>query len=236
MHLRKLNITLLLLLTSIFFVHAQKEKVKNQPYIDNRLMHLGFFVGMHVQDLVLSNSGFVGENGEAWFAEIPSYAPGFTVGLISDLYLNQYLNLRFSPYLAFGEKKITYKEANSEQTFTTQVRSNYLTLPIDIRINSMRLNNYRPYILTGVYGAFDLGRKKDRAVLLKGTDFGIQIGLGCDFYLPYFKFCPELRFSFGLLDLIEKDRSKLQNKEELKYTQALGSGKSRMISLIFNFE
>ncbi|MDD6209763.1 MAG: porin family protein [Bacteroidales bacterium] len=236
MHLRKINIILLLLFTGVFFVHAQKEKVKNQPYIDNRLIHLGFFVGMHIQDMVLRNSGYVAENGESWFAEIPSYAPGFSVGLISDLYLNRYMSLRFSPLLAFGEKKFSYKEANSEQTFSTQVRSTYLTLPIDLRLNSMRLNNYRPYILAGVYGAFDLGRKKDQPILLKGTDFGIQIGLGCDFYMPLFKFCPEIRFSFGLLDLIEKDRSGIQDKQNLKYTEALSSGKSRMISLIFNFE
>ena len=199
-------------------------------------MHLGFFVGMHLQDMILTNSGNVGENGEAWFAELPSYAPGFSVGLLGDLYLTQYLSLRLSPTLTFGEKKFAFQEANSEQSYSAGIRSNYLSVPVDLRLNSMRLNNYRPYILVGGYGAFNLARKKNEAILQMPFDAGIQIGFGCDIYLPYFKLCPELRFSFGLLDAINKDRSGLSDESLRKYSNAVESGKTRMISLIFNFE
>ncbi len=67
-------------------------------------------------------------------------------------------------------------------------------------------------------------------------DYGLEFGVGCNIYLPLFKLCPELKFSFGLVNLIDKDRSQLDDKDLLKYTQAISSGKSRMISLIFNFE
>lgn len=236
MRLRKINIIFLILLAGTVSVSAQKRKVQTNPYIDNRIVHFGFFVGMHIQDMVLTNSGYVGENGEAWFAEIPSYSPGFTVGLLSDLYLHQFFSLRFSPSLSFGEKKFTFREETSGETYSTDVRSNYLAVPFDIRFNSVRINNYRPYVFTGAYASFDLGRKKGQAVRLNGTDVGVSVGVGCDFYFPYFKFCPELRFSFGLLDLIQKDRPDLQDKQLVKYVDALESGKSRMISLIFNFE
>ena len=59
---------------------AQKERVKNQPYADLKWLHLGFHVGVHAQDLLLTNSGVATESGEIWFAEIPSYSPGFSVG------------------------------------------------------------------------------------------------------------------------------------------------------------
>ena len=36
---------------------AQQEKVKNQPYVDNKLFHLGFHVGLHAQDMILTHSG-----------------------------------------------------------------------------------------------------------------------------------------------------------------------------------
>ena len=215
---------------------AQKKMVQRNPYIDNRIMHLGFFVGMHVQDMILTNSGYVDENGEAWFAELPSYAPGFSVGLLGDLYLTRFLSLRLSPTLTFGEKKFAFQEADSEQSYSTSIRSNYLTVPVDLRINSLRVNNYRPYILAGGYGAFNLGRKKSEAILQNTFDAGIQIGLGCDIYLPYFKLCPELRFSFGLLNAINKDRSELSDESMRRYSNAVESGKTRMISLIFNFE
>ena len=73
-------------------------------------------------------------------------------------------------------------------------------------------------------------------MLLKGTDFGLEFGLGCNLYLPFFRLCPELKFSFGLLDLLEKDRSDLQGQETIKYSDALSKATSRMVTLTFNFE
>ena len=220
---------------------AQKEVVKNQPYADQKLFHLGFHVGLHSQDMIVTNNGVAGTDGRTWYAEIPSYSPGFTVGVIGDMYLNQFFNLRFSPTLHFGDKKFVFKsfEGNvpaGDSEFTTSLRSNYLTFPLDIKYSAFRMNNYRPYILGGIYGSFDLGRKKGNPLLLKGTDVGLEFGLGCDFYLPYFKLCPEIKFCFGLVDLLEKDRTDLQDESILKYSQSLSKATTRMIVLTFNFE
>lgn len=214
---------------------AQRERVKNQPYADMKWFHLGFHVGLHTQDLILTHSG-VTTDGETWFAEIPSYSPGFSVGVIGDLYINAFLNLRFTPTIHFGDKKFLFREQTSGEEFTTNVRSSYLNFPIDIKYTALRLNNYRPYILAGAYGSLDIGRKKGNPLLLKGTDFGLEFGIGCDLYLPFFKLCPELKFCFGLVDLIEKDRPDLVDQTTLKYTQALSTATSRMIVLTFNFE
>ena len=213
---------------------AQRERVKNQPYADMKWFHLGFHVGLHTQDLILTHSG-VSTNGETWFAEIPSYSPGFSVGVIGDLYLNPYLNLRFTPAIHFGDKKFLFREQSSGEEFTTNVRSSYLNFPLDLKYTALRLNNYRPYILAGAYGSFDIGRKKGNPLLLKSTDFGLEFGMGCDLYLPFFKLCPELKFCFGLVDLLEKDRPDLVDQTTLKYTQALSEATSRMIVLTFNF-
>lgn len=214
---------------------AQKEKVKNQPYADLKWFHLGFHVGIHTQDLLLTNNG-VATNGETWFAEIPSYSPGFSVGVIGDLYLNPYFNLRLTPTIHFGDKKFLFREQTTGEEFTTSVRSNYLTFPLDVKYSAFRVNNYRPYLLGGVYGAFDLGRKKGNPILLKGADFGFEFGIGCDIYLPYFKLCPEVKFCFGLADLLEKNRDDLDDRETLKYTNGLSKATSRMVVLTFNFE
>lgn len=214
---------------------AQRERVKNQPYADMKWFHLGFHVGLHTQDLILTHSG-VSTNGETWFAEIPSYSPGFSVGVIGDLYLNPFLNLRFTPTIHFGDKKFLFREQTTGEEFTTNVRSSYLNFPLDLKYTALRLNNYRPYILAGAYGSFDIGRKKGNPLLLKSTDFGLEFGIGCDLYLPFFKLCPELKFCFGLVDLLEKDRPDLVDQTTLKYTQSLSKATSRMIVLTFNFE
>lgn len=214
---------------------AQTELVKNQPYADMKLYHLGFHVGIHTQDLILTHTG-VSTNGETWYAEIPTYSPGFSVGVIGDMYLNPYLNLRVSPTIHFGDKNFTFREQETGEEFETNVRASYVTLPVGIKYSALRLNNYRPYLYAGIYGALDIGRKKGNPLLMKELDYGFEIGIGCDIYLPFFKLCPELKFSFGLADLLEKDRPDLVDKELIKYTDALSKATSRMIVLTFNFE
>ena len=233
----KKNIAILL----IFMLYAcpfwaQKQKVQYQPYGDNKLYHFGISIGMNFQDILLTNAGIPTETDETWFATIPDYAPGFSAGLLADLFLNPYMNLRFTPMLHFGDKVFEFVEPNSNQRYRTVLRSNYLTAPFDLKIRSMRANNYRPYVLAGVYAALDLGRKTDEAVYLKPLDYGLTIGFGCDFYLPIIKIVPELRFSFGLTDIIIHDRTDLSDNSLRKYSDAIARGKTRMISLVFNFE
>ncbi|GAB6012617.1 porin family protein [Viscerimonas tarda] len=216
--------------------YAQQLKVQNRPYADQKLYSFGFTVGMHTQDLILSHTGFVQPNGEVWFAEIPSYSPGFSVGIIADRYLSEYLNIRTAPTLYFGEKSFFFKEQNSGEEFKTILKTNYLSFPLLLKYSSKRLNNIRPYVLGGGYANMEIGAKTNQPLRLNGSDFGLEFGFGCNIYTPMFKFCPELKFSFGLKDLINKDRSDLRDKDLLKYTEALSSGKSRMITLSFNFE
>lgn len=214
---------------------AQKERVRNQPYADLKWFHLGFHVGIHSQDLLLTHTGAT-TNGETWFAEISSYSPGFSVGVIGDMYMNPYFNLRFTPSIHFGDKKFKFREQATGEEFVTNVRSSYLNFPLNVKYTALRLNNYRPYLIGGIYGSVDIGRKKGNPILLKSTDFGLEFGLGCDIYLPYFKLCPELKFCFGLVDLLEKDRPDLVDQANIKYTDALSKATSRMVILTFNFE
>ena len=228
----------LILVFSLFgsILFAQKQTVKNQPYGDYKLYHFGITVGMNFQDMILTNSGLTTGNGETWFATIPNYSPGFTVGLIADLFLNPYMNLRFTPSLSFGDKAFEFVELESDERFKSIVRSNYLMAPFDLKIRSMRLNNYRPYVIAGVYTALDLGIKRDEPLLLKPMNYGITIGLGCDFYLPIIKIAPEIRFCFGLNNVVEKNRTDLTDFSLIKYSDALTKGMPRMVIITFNFE
>lgn len=229
---------LILLFSSItFVVNAQSyKKVQNLPYADQKLYHLGFYVGLHTQDLVMKNTGATTSAGEVWFADVPSYSPGFSVGFIADRYINEYLNLRVAPGLHFGEKKYTYREQTSGEKYSKALKSNYITLPIHLKFSGGRIHNARPYFLVGGYGSWALGNKKDEAIRFKDFDYGLDFGIGCNIYLPMFKLCPELRFSLGLADVVKKDNSDLTDMDLLKYRDAVKSGKTRMISLVFNFE
>lgn len=234
--MKQVNIILILLFVFSFAARGQYQKVQNQPYADQKLYHLGFFVGMHGQDLIMKHTGAETSNGERWFAEIPSYTVGFSVGIIGDRYLNEYLNVRLLPTLHFGERGFVFKEQSTGEEYNTTLRSNSLSVPLHFKFSAARTGNYRPYLLAGGYASMDIAPRKDMALRFEKMDYGVEIGVGCNIYMPLFKLCPELKFSFGLKDLIDKDRSDLSDKDLLKYSNAIASGKSRMISLIFNFE
>jgi hypothetical protein len=216
-------------------VSAQKEVMRNQPYADLKLYHFGFHIGLQAQDLILYHNGEM-MDGEQWFAEIPSYSPGFSVGVMADFFMNLYVNFRVTPTIHFGDRNFLFKEQQTGKLFRTTSRSNYVTLPLDFKFSSMRINNYRPYLLSGIYGALDIGRKKGNPILLRQVDYGLTVGLGCDFYLPFFKFCPELRLAFGIPDLLETDRRDLTDRTLDKYTRSLRKATSRMLVFTFYFE
>lgn len=238
--MRKYNKYIILICLLISYgssIFAQKQKVKNQPYADQKLFHLGFTIGVNTQDLILSHSGFVNPDNSVWFSEIPSYSPGLSVGIIADRYMNRYMNLRIIPTLNFGEKHFVFREQNGKHdNFEAVIKNNYLSLPVHMRFSSERLNNIRPYVLAGGFINTQVGRQKEPVIKLENMDYGLEIGVGCNLYFPLFKLSPELKFSFGLKELLVKDRPDLIDQKLLVYTQALSSTKSRMITLTFNFE
>lgn len=215
---------------------SQARKVQNRPYIDQRRVHYGFVIGLHMQDFEFGNNGFVTEDGQTWFADVAEYSPGFTVGVLGELYLNKYFALRLIPSLDFGDKRIIFREQNTGEEYRQTMKSCYISVPLSVKYAAERFNNYRPYLMAGIAPSVDLGKRRQQALRTKSFDCAIEIGLGCDFYLPFFKLIPELKFRFGLANLLEKKRDDLTDLSLLKYTQSLDAVGSRMIILSFYFE
>ena len=63
-------LAVLLLLFVPTSVQAQKRKVMNRPYIDQRLFHYGFLAGLHLQDIELEQNGFINEQ-KLWMPLLP---------------------------------------------------------------------------------------------------------------------------------------------------------------------
>ncbi len=233
---KTLDILFLFLLLLPLSSFAQERKVQNKPYIDYRRLHYGFFVGAHLQDMEFVNNGFVTPEGESWYADIASYNPGFSVGVLAELRLSTHFSLRAIPTMHFGQNTIVFREQNSGEVSRQQLKTTYLSLPLHVKYAAERFNNYRPYVTAGVSPMLNLTVKKQKQLLLKKFDFMVEVGLGCDFYLPFFKLIPEVKFAFSLLDVLEKDRSDLLDSNYLKYTQSVDGVASKMIILSFYFE
>ena len=232
---RKLICILSLLLCITAF--AQEQKLQNRPYIDQRKFHYGFFVGFHMQDLELTNNGYIDPaSGEQWYADVDNYSPGFSVGVLGEMRLNTYVSLRLNPTMHFGQKHISFHEQVSGRDSTQNMKSVYISIPLDLKISGPRFNNYRPYILAGVNPMIDLTTKKQKALLMKPFDCYLEIGMGCDIYLPFFKLIPELKFCFGLANILQKNRTDLVDKNLMKFSNALDDASAKMIVLTLYFE
>ena len=215
---------------------AQK-KVQYLQYEDLRPYHFGFLVGLHTQDLVFSHTGIADDNGNAWYASVPSYTPGFTVGVIGDLRIFDFLILRLTPEIHFGSKNVNIISEESGAISTSYpIRSNYIMLPLNLRYRGARSGNYRPYLLGGLSAGVDMGRDKNVPVLLKPINTYLEFGVGCDLYLPFFKLVPELKFSLGMGDIMIHDRTDQGSEVFLKYTNAIDNITSRLLIFSLQFE
>jgi hypothetical protein len=87
----KRGITILIILVAaVAGLQAQELRIQNRPYLDQRFLHYGFFVGVNMMDLELKNNGYVDpESGEQWYADVDNYQPGFTVGVLVELRLSK---------------------------------------------------------------------------------------------------------------------------------------------------
>ncbi len=216
--------------------YAQKRTVMNRPYIDQRRFHYGFLAGINLQDIEFVNNGFVDADGNQWNADIANYDAGFSVGILGELKINEHLALRLVPTMHFGEKNTTFRNQKTGEHNIQNMKSTFISIPVDLKIAGERYNNFRPYVMCGVNPVYDLTVKKQRNLLLKHFDCFLEVGMGCDFYLPFFKFIPEIKFCYGLMNIIDKNRTDITEATPMIYTNSVDKGRNKMIVLTFYIE
>ncbi|MCD4747718.1 MAG: PorT family protein [Bacteroidales bacterium] len=236
--------------------YAQRRNVENLPVFDYKKYHFGFSLGLnqmlftiktvpnlnnivfdstYTGDFYADSAMLYGVEGE------PTY--GFTIGIVSNLRLGQYFDLRFVPALSFGERYINYTiypyKNNEERIPVLEIKkaisSTFIDLPINIKYKSKRIHNVRAYLLSGLKYSIDLAsqanKKEDRnlvQVKLKKNDLAFEIGVGFDFYNEWFKFGAEIKMSYGIFDILKKENN--------IYTDGIESLNSKIFLLSFTFE
>lgn len=235
--LRKAMLLTWLMLMCLSAMAKPKDKILNRPYADGKRMHLGFSIGLSMQDLRFTHNGTPTSDGNEWYVQVPEWAPGINVSVLADLRLHEHLNLRFFPGMSFGSKNVVMASPTSDERLSQDVKSIYVLLPLDLKISGARYHNSRPYVTAGVMGAFDVGKKSSEYLRFKTADAYLTLGIGCDFYLPFFKLNPEVKFCLGLTDILQHKRPDLEDDPStLRITQAIRKVQSNMIMFTFFFE
>ncbi len=243
---------LYIFLTLLFAItaKAQERTVENRPYTDLRPFHFGVLVGTHLQDIEFLNTGLVtytDEDGKEVNSNVSvdqdRWDPGFTVGVLGEFRLSTHFQFRIAPAMYFGTRHLTFhnlapKEGEENQDDKRQeMKTAYISSAIDLIFSAPRFNNHRPYIMAGVNPMINLSGTKDDYMKLKKTDVFLEVGLGCDFYLPFFKLRPELKFMYGITDSYDKSHAQnIKDKSMLPYTMAACKTHCKMIALTFYFE
>ena len=231
-------------------VCAQERKPQNKPYIDLRPTHFGISVGFHMQDIEFQNVGpqvITLEDGtqttETIVCDQDNWNPGFSVGVLADQRLTKHLSIRLCPTMHFGAKHLTFRHLNRldpdgrilEQR--QDMKNTYIAFPINLKFAAERFNNYRPYFVGGINPMINLTSKSQDFIQLKRYDTMVEVGLGCDFYLPFFKLIPELKFSYSLIDALDHDHAnELTDANQRIYTNSVSAGHAKMFTLTFYFE
>ena len=225
---------------------AQDRKVENKPYIDLRQFHFGVLVGTHLQDIEFLNVGpqlIEQEDGtrveKLISCDQDRWDAGFNVGVLGELRLNTNFQLRIAPAMYFGTRHFTFRN-HTDERFTEEhqdLKTAYITTALDMIFAAPRFNNHRPYLMAGLNPVINLSGKDNDYLRLKRYDMFFEVGMGCDFYLPFFKLRPELKFMFSLSNSLDKDHANhLKNREMIMYTNSVSKASTKIIALSFYFE
>lgn len=200
-----------LALLSAFAIPAGAQlKIPNMSDHDSKWYYFGLTFGANYSCYKVSPTPVFAE-ADTFSLIQPKWGPGFNVGIMGNLRITRFIDLRFIPALVFSEKKFTLDgQLNGPEEKT--VESIYMQLPFQAKFKSDRLHNFRFYGLLGAKLDYDLAanarsRRSDEWLRLRPLDIGAEVGVGFEFYFPNFIFTPELKFSHGFLNLHFPDNS-----------------------------
>ena len=162
---------------------------------------------------------------------------GFNVGLVGNLRIFEYLDLRFEPGLYYTKRDLYYPNFTSETDYLREVSSTYIHFPLLLKFSALRTGNIRPFLVGGLSTTLNLSsnsKSKDdnfeQKFRVKQWSSAYELGFGVDFFSEYFIFSPSIRGVFGITDELIRD-----TKSPSPWTDNIDSMKSRAILINFTF-
>lgn len=243
--MKKVVLTLLFLM-GYQFVQAQlfsAERLTNLENFDKRRWSYGFFVGANAYDFKfdydasydnpVKNDVYVKENF------------GFNLGMIGNMRINEYMDLRLEPGLVFTGRTLSFNnfDNSADNPYeahgrSRKINSSYIHVPLLIKFSTRRLNNFKPFVVGGLSASYNLSSNEKNAddnygriFRMKTYTYYWEVGFGIDFYLYYFKFTPSVRGVFAMNNELVPD-----NRSPSVYTDGIHRMASRGIFLNFTFQ
>jgi hypothetical protein len=228
----RLLLLLVLLVTAAPLVRAQHH-TQNMPEHDDKPYYFGLTFGFNESQYRIRYTEAYALTDTFKIIQ-PYWGPGFTLGLMGNLKLTKWVDLRVNPSLQFAEKRLNFNTPLRDSLEKRTVEAIYFTFPVSLKWKSERWRNFRFYLLTGAKIDYDLAsnahsRKTSEFLKVKPFDAGYELGVGFEFYYPNFIFSPEIKISQGLVDQIYRDKN-------LPLTNAIETINTRTIVISIHLE
>lgn len=207
-----------------------KDPIINHENFDKQRVYWGYFLGFNFYDYKFDYKTVAPDI-------IVDRTTGFNVGLIGDLRLQEYINLRFEPGLYYTQRNLTYPLLDKASDKKREVGATYIHFPLLLKFSALRTGNIRPYLVGGLSTTMNLSNNskslddnKQGRFRVKPWTNNYEIGFGVDLYLEYFKFSPSIRGVFGLGNELIPD-----NDPNSPWTGNVQSMRTRAVLINFAF-
>lgn len=208
-----------------------EKPVLNIENKDKKLLNYGYYLGLNQYDFKFdykTNSRDI----------LVDKAFGFTVGLIGEMRLNEFLDLRFEPGLAYNLRTLGFPGFDEERDALREVKSTYINFPLLLKVSTRRFGNFKPFLIGGGSASLNLGSNEtslddNSSGTFRMTKwvYNYELGFGIDFYLEYFKFTPSIRGVFAITDELVPD-----NDVNSPWTGNIDALRTRGLFINFTFE
>ncbi len=198
----------------------------------NKRFYFGITLGFNMSQFKITHSEDFTYNDSVLVVG-SSWGPGFNLGIISNLRMGKYFDLRFIPTLSFASKTIGYDLSN-DRHIDKSIESISIELPLQVRFKSQPIKDIRLYVLAGIKYSVDMAsnakaRRADDQVKVGRHDMSYELGGGIQFFFPLFIFSPEVKISNGFLNVHSRN-------EALIYSGVLNKLFSRSLVISLHFE
>ncbi len=229
------KLSLLLLLSVGFQLQAQfhvfsRDPIVNMENFQKQRLHWGYFLGFNMYDFKIDYK----EDAPEIQIESPL---SFNVGLVGNLRLHEYFDLRLEPGLYYTQRNLTFPGLENPRDRLREVKSTYIHIPLLLKFSSLRVGNLRPYLTGGFSASYNLSSNfnsqednYEQRFRMEQMTYNYELGFGVDIFMEWFIFSPSIRGVFGLQNELIPD-----NNPNSPWTGNVETMRTRAIFVNFTF-
>ena len=235
-----------LLFCGNLFAQIFRFGVPNLEAYDMQRFHPGFSLGIDIVDINMKTqidyANLINSSDNELLEIYSNPVPAFHVGIVANIRLGNYFDLRFIPsfsiahdidlYYRFEYKLIDPNPRNKETTdvILRKIECHYINFPLFIKFKSSRMHNVRFYVLGGGQVSLNMMSTRNNKIstfynddikaevipIIKPYDIQVKGGFGFDFYTTFFKLSTEFKVSFGVINMLETEK-RIKDKAHIDY-------------------